>query len=177
MRKLDDNELVKLAVAGNEAAFETLLERHYMTVYKIAYKSCGVREDAEDITQDVLVKLASAIKKFEFNSSFTTWLYRIVINASNDFLRQKSGKKEDNIDDKPELSSNYPNQEDEVSAKQLFKVISKLPEKFREAFLLVFAEGMSHAEAGQILGCEEKTVSWRVFQARKILRTYIEYRK
>lgn len=174
MDKLSDNELAKLAAEGNEDAFKCLIERHYMTIYKIAYKFCGVREDAEDITQETLIKLVRALKSFRCDASFTTWLYRIVVNVANDHHRARDRRKETNLEGVGDIIYDNPGQEEESSAKQVYSIISKLPVKLRKVVLLVFGEGMSHGEAAKILGCAETTISWRIFQARKILKKYLE---
>ena len=168
LKDRSDEELVEFAAGGNRAAFETLLNRHYMTVYKIAYKCSGLKEDAEDITQNVLVKLASAIKSYKGDSKFTSWLYRITVNTSHDFYRKQ--KKNSKLEDIPEPASSDANQEDDIAANQIYRAISELPVKLKEAFLLVFDSDLNHAEAAKILGCAENTVSWRIFQARKKLK-------
>ena len=90
MDAYDDIELVELSINGDARAFEHLVERYYTTVYGVSYKWCGVKEDAEDITQDVFVKLAGKLKTFGGKSSFKTWLYRMTINAAKDYYRKIS---------------------------------------------------------------------------------------
>jgi len=88
----DDIELVDLAKGGDASALERLFEKHYMTVYNLAYKWCGVKEDAEDVAQEVFVKLVKKLHTFDKKSSFKTWLYRIIINTAKDFVRKKTSK-------------------------------------------------------------------------------------
>ena len=92
MDHYDDIELVKLSVDGETEAYAHLVKRHYMTVYRVSYKWCGVRENAEDITNEVFIKLAQKLKTFKQKSSFKTWLYRIVINTAKDFHRKRSNE-------------------------------------------------------------------------------------
>ncbi len=82
-------ELVKLAKDGDSVAFENLVDLHYLLVYKISYNWCKAKEDAEDITQEVFVKLAKNIFNFKEESAFQTWLYRIVINTAKDYTRKQ----------------------------------------------------------------------------------------
>jgi RNA polymerase sigma factor (sigma-70 family) len=89
---LSDRELVGRAVGGDSSMFECLVNRHYMLVYRVAYKWCGIRENAEDITQEVFVKLARAIHGFKGGSAFRTWLYRITVNTAKDYLRSSARK-------------------------------------------------------------------------------------
>jgi len=88
MNNLSDFDLVRLSVGGNADAFEVLVNRHYAGVYRHAYKWCGLRQDAEDITQEVFAKLARNLKAFNLKSAFRTWLYRITVNTAKDYLRK-----------------------------------------------------------------------------------------
>ena len=78
MNKTDTNALISQAVSGDADAFRCLAQRYYMTVYKIAYKWCGRREEAEDIAQEVFIKLPEKLESFRGEASFTTWLYRLI---------------------------------------------------------------------------------------------------
>ena len=126
-----DIELVELSVAGGAEAFEYLVKRHYLTVYKVSYKWCGVREDAEDIAQEVFVKLARKLKTFGRKSSFRTWLYRITVNTAKDFCRKAGTKRAYETAFAAERSQDNPgSQEDErLDAARLYKSLDKLPEK------------------------------------------------
>ena len=121
--------LVVRAQNGDAEAFGELIEDHYDMIHRTAWKWCGNRADAEDIAQDVCVKLGSAIAGFNGRSAFSSWVYRITLNA-----------------------------------------VRKLPEKQRDAVLLVYAEELSHAAAAEIMGIKEATVSFHVHEARKTLR-------
>ncbi len=174
MQDYSDDELVRLAVSGDARAFEQLAQQHYMMVYKVAYKWCGVREEAEDITQEVFIKLARNIGNFQFNSEFKTWLYRITVNTVKDFHRSNA-RKQDNRQEfatemREEAGKTGGNQEEKVLAAQIYQEINKLPDKLKDTALLVFGEGLSHKEVAEILDCAEKTVSWRVFQVKKKLK-------
>ena len=173
----DDIELVKLSVDGNSEAYVQLVKRHYMTVFRASYKWCGIKEDAEDITHEVFIKLAQKLKTFRQKSSFKTWLYRITINTAKDFYRKQSIKHtyetafalERNADNPTPLRNEH------LNSIRLYKVLNKLPEKQKSAILLVFAEGLNHREAAQVLKCSETTVSWRIFQARIKLKKFMEH--
>jgi RNA polymerase sigma-70 factor, ECF subfamily len=166
----NETELAALAARGNRAAFEELVKNNYMLVYRVSYKYSGLKEDAEDITQEVFGKLGSVIYNFKGDSSFKTWLYRITANAAKDYLRKhKNRLKNDAYDESLDLPNSGDNQEEALYKKQVFKALANLPEKLREAMVLVYSEGLSHAEAAKICGCTESTVSWRVHEARKKL--------
>ena len=172
-----DFELIGIAIDGNERAFAQLVERHANMVYKVAFKLCGVREDAEDIAQDVFVKLAAKIRQFKpDNAAFTTWLYRVTVNTARDFHRRKSTRQEY----EGKYAQNGPGDhdgrtpEDKVIHDDVVELIRRLPENECATVLLVATEGLSHGEAACILGCAETTVSWRMHNARKKLKKWAE---
>jgi len=174
MDHLNDIELVNRALAGNALAFEHLVKRHYQNVFRLSYKWCGVREDAEEIVQEVFVKLARKLKSFGQKSAFKTWLYRITINTAKDFIRKAAVKRGYESAYAIEQGAENPGPSPRtLDAERLYRALSKLPEKQKDAVLLVLGEGFSHKEAARTLGCPEATVSWRIFQARKKLLKYL----
>ena len=164
-------KLVRLAKEGNSVAFENLVERHYLIVYKISYNWCRAKEDAEDITQEVFVKLAKKIFSFKEESAFQTWLYRIIINTAKDYTKKQERKqvKETQYKEEQKIKSE-PYQEEISMTDKIHQMIERLPQKLKEAALLVFTEGMTHKEAAAVLDCAEKTISWRIHQVKKELR-------
>ena len=165
----DETELIRQAQAGDRVAFESLLRAHYDVMYRIAYKWCGDRADAEDITQNACVKLARSIDTFRFESAFVSWLYRLVINAAKDWSKARARHAAEPAESH-ELAT-PPTSEARVFASQVLAFIRRLPEKEREALCLVFSEGMSHREAAVVMACKESTVSWYIHEARKKLQT------
>lgn len=168
-----DQELVIQAQAGDSVSFAALVERHYMTAYRFAYKWSRSREDAEDITQEVFVKIAGSLHLFDRRSRFTTWLYTITVNCARDHARKNkrwtSRCATEAVEDLA-LASPNPGPEHNAMAAGIRGAIDALPDKLKEAMLLVYAEGLSHQEAARIIGCAETTVSWRIFQAKRKLR-------
>ena len=166
-----DNVLVNRAKAGDRLAFAQLLEDHYDFIFRTACKWSGRKSDAEDIAQEVCIKLATAIQSFDGRSAFTSWLYRVTVNMVRD-MQRSSSRRDKNID---AFSLVHPeddpgNQEESATAKELWRAVSELPEKQREAIMLVYAEDMNHADAAEIMGCKEATVSWHIHEAKKTLR-------
>ena len=163
--------LVVRAQNGDAEAFGELVEDHYDLIYRTAWKWCGNRADAEDIAQDVCVKLGGAIAGFDGRSAFSSWVYRITLNAVRDLQRagQRRGRHTDAF---AEVSpADQPaDQEEAATNRQLWRAVRTLPEKQREAVLLVYAEELSHAAAAEIMGIKEATVSFHVHEARKTLR-------
>ncbi|MEW6672793.1 MAG: RNA polymerase sigma factor [Thermodesulfobacteriota bacterium] len=177
MDHLTDIELVALSLEGNAPAFEHLVKRHYGTVFRLSYKWCGLKEDAEDIAQEVFIKLAQKLKTFGQKSSFKTWIYRITVNTAKDFIRKSITKRgyENAYVIEQEDANPGPPVGHHLEAKRLVKALGRLPEKQKAAVLLVLSEGLSHQEAARVLNCPERTVSWRIFQARKSLKKYLEH--
>lgn len=177
MTAQETSNLIRLAAAGDADAFARLVEGHYMMIYKIAYKWCGRREDAEDIAQNVCMKLAGKLDGFAGKASFTSWLYRMTINAANDYYRTtaKANKREMPFTEGFDAISDEVAVDDKMIAAEIFAAIHGLPEPIRDAVLLVFAEDMSHKEAAKVLECAETTISWRIFKARKLLKTIMNH--
>jgi RNA polymerase sigma-70 factor (ECF subfamily) len=176
MTQEDDHTLVSMAAGGDADAFSRLVERHYMTIYKFAYKWYGTRENAEDIAQEVCAALPGKLDGFRGDAAFTTWLYRIVINAAKDYYRKtnRTALRETAFTEGFDAASDDPSAEDALIAAEHYAVIHQLPEPIRDAVLLVFGEEMSHKEAALVLGCAETTISWRIFKARSLLKSLIE---
>ncbi len=163
--------MVTLAQAGDAEAFGALIDAHYDLIYRTAYKWSGHRADAEDIAQDVCVKLGSALKSFDGRSAFSSWLYRITLNGVRDMVRAR-GRRGRQVDAFALISPQDSPAEQEAAAtsSQLWSAVRQLPEQQRDAVLLVYAEDLSHAAAAQIMGCKEATVSWHIHAAKKTLR-------
>lgn len=171
-----DQELVSEAQAGNRQAFADLLERHYGLMFKVAWQWCGVRENAEDIAQEASIKLAKNISSFMFEFAFTTWLYRLVINTAKDYYKAKNRRADMEApmyEDAVYMSEDLT-PEQKLSYKDTLKAIEGLPEQLKETVILVCWQGMTHAEASDILDCEEGTVSWRIHEARKKIADALE---
>jgi RNA polymerase sigma-70 factor (ECF subfamily) len=167
----DVGTLIALAQRGDRRAFGTLVEQHYDLIFRTAYKWSGSRADAEDIAQEVCVKLATALAGFDGRSAFATWLYRVTLNTVRDVQRARARRGRQvkaltlvSPDDQP------ADQEDQATVGELWAAVRRLPEKQRDAVLLVYAEELSHAAAATIMGCKEATVSWHVFEAKRALK-------
>ncbi|GLQ55838.1 RNA polymerase sigma factor [Devosia nitrariae] len=163
--------LVHRAQKGDGAAFAELVAAHYDMIYRTAYRWCGERSDAEDVAQEVCIKLATAVAGFDGRARFESWLYRVTLNAVRDLQRARV-RRGRQVAALAEVSpaAAPPDQEDAAATSQLWRAVRALPEKQRDAVLLIYAEEMTHAAAAEIMGCREATVSWHVFEARKTLR-------
>ncbi len=167
---MDDFALVREAQAGDRRAFADLLERHYTRIYRFAYRWCGNRSDAEDITQQACIKLARSLAQFRFESAFTSWLYRLVINCAQDWHKSQSRHQGDSLEVVGDPATGEASAETPVYLRQVLGLLDHMAEGFKETALLVYAEGLTHAEAAQILSLKESTVSWRLHEIRKQLQ-------
>ena len=172
MTDADDEILARRAAAGDRNAFSELLERHYGLIYRVAARILGNRAEAEDLAQDVCVGLVTRLASYGGQSRFTTWLYRVVVNAARDSMRRDATRRRNEQEygegDGLGHRRNSTSGEDSVWLQQ---VLGRLSQELRTTVILVLAEGLKHGEAGKILGISEATVSWRLHQVRKQLRS------
>ncbi|MBJ3786949.1 RNA polymerase sigma factor [Devosia sp. MSA67] len=163
--------LVLRAQKGDGTAFAELIEAQYDCIYRTAWRWCGRRDDAEDIAQEVCVKIGQGLARFDGRSAFSSWVYRITLNAVRDWQRA-GARRVRHHDAFADVSPSEAEAEQEAvaTACELWAAVRSLPEKQRDAVLLVYAEELSHAEAAAIMGIKEATVSFHVFEARKTLR-------
>jgi RNA polymerase sigma-70 factor (ECF subfamily) len=165
------NKIVEAAQAGDRSAFSRVIELHYDMIYRVAYKWCGHQEDAQDIAQDVCVKLARNINKFTFQSAFSSWLYRVTLNTLRDYKRKERDAQ--NIDDVQIVSAEAAHDE-KAYQRQILDAVNDLPLKERTAILLTAAEGLTHKQVAEVLGTKESTVSWYIHEGRKKLKHLLE---
>ncbi len=162
---------------GCQASFSALLARHYDRIYRLAWRWSGTRTAAEDIAQDVCVKLANAIKGYRGDAAFTTWLHRIAYTTALDHLaanQRMPAVEPSEIIRLADMSGAAPSAEDDVIGAELWQAVRALSPQQRDAVLLVYGEDMSHAEAAVVMACAEKTVSWHLYEAKKQLKIVLE---
>ncbi|BFM10122.1 RNA polymerase sigma factor [Simiduia litorea] len=175
---MTDNNLIKAAQAGDRQAFSRLVEGQYDLMFRCAMKWCGVKADAEDITQQACIKLARSLGQFRFESAFETWLYRLVINCAKDWQQVQGRHQRRRTYETPEqpLLDQQPaaneNPEASVFLLSVLAWIAQMGEGFKEAVLLVLGEGLNHKEAAEVLQVKESTVSWRLHEVRKRLKLW-----
>lgn len=167
----DNNALVQRAQTGDNIAFEAVVTSHYPLIFSSAYRCLGNRSDAEDVAQLVCMRLSHIIQSFDWRSTFRSWLYRITLNAARDLLRAQKRRQQLAIDvSNMAMVVSPAKQEDQLVLDDVWRTIHSLPEKQRDALLLVYGEHMSYEDAAAVMGCEKVTVAWHVHKARKLLR-------
>ena len=180
-------DLVRRAAAGSERAFEALVRMYERKVYAYAYRLLSNREDAEEVTQDVFVKLWRTLDRFRWECTFSTWILRITKNAATDALRRREDAteplfREDEEGESYALSIADPavdsNPVTAYEAKErrelLRRAIASLPPDFREILVLREMEGMSYADIAEFLSIEEGTVKSRINRARGALKKILK---
>jgi RNA polymerase sigma-70 factor (ECF subfamily) len=168
--EINDEALVDSAASGNTSAFTELFNRYYSMIHAFAYRISLSGADADDIAQETFIKAARALGTFRREASFKNWLYRIAVNATEDFRRQNARRSRL----AGELEASSREIERPADHARLTDALSALPDDLRQAIVLVYFERLNHAEAARVLGCAEATVSWRVFQGKRRLRKTLE---
>ena len=180
MDERPDDLLVEEARRGGREAFAELVRRHERRVYGLVFRMVRDRADADDLAQEVFLTAFKSIASFRRGAAFTTWIYRIAVNQSLTFLKKRRREK-DRAGFREDLSVDGPGRDEGFSPEarsalkelrgRISEAVDALPDHFRASFVLVAGQGLSHAEAAEVLGCSENTVSWRMHKARKLLRS------
>ena len=173
--------------------FSPIYHDYKQLVYNVALQYLQNTEDAEEVLQDVFVKVYQSLEKFENNSTLKTWIYRITINHSLDFIKKKQSKKRFFIfgrksDSEHEVNSistfEHPGilMENKEDAKILFDVINTLPENQKTAFILSKIDGLTNPEISEIMELSISSIESLLFRAKKSLQEKLsnkfeEYRK
>ncbi len=167
---VSDETLARQAADGDGAAFALLLERQYDRLFALAWRLTGDRSEAEDLTQDICAALPARLAGFRGDARFTTWLYRIAVNAAHDRRRRQAVLRRagDGWGDW-ELARQAAMAEGQERQAWLLSALARLPDDLRDTLVLVL-DGMTHAEAGEVLGLSEGTISWRIAEAKKRMR-------
>jgi RNA polymerase sigma factor (sigma-70 family) len=184
-------DVVKRARRGDLLAYDELVKRYQERIYATLYHMTGNHEDANDLAQEAFIKAFSALKSFKGGSSFYTWLYRIAVNKTINFLKQRKNKYHLSLNDMdfnaehdPDLmaliSDKTPNRDIALSElqKKLNEALLKLSEPHRMVVVLHDVQGLSHDEIAEIMDCNIGTVRSRLFYARQQLQGHLaEYIK
>ena len=165
-----DRDLLSAAINGDRDAFGALLERHYNRIHGLAWQLTGSRADADDIAQDVCCTLVEKIAGFRGDAKFSTWLCSIVFNACRDHRRRR--RSFSGFTERLAVLAGLargPDGRDLHDAIWLKSAIARMKPAYRDAAVLVAGQQLTHAEAADILGVAEATVSWRMHEVRRML--------
>src|ERR1041384_3735933 len=179
-------ELVKRARLGDLEAYDELVKRYQERIYATVYHMTSNHEDANDLAQEDFIKAFQALKSFKGGSSFYTWIYRIAVNKTINFLKQRKNRAHMSLNDldfnaehDPDLvalvSDKTPRRDAGLSALQekLNEAMQKLSEPHRFVVTLHDVQGLAHDEIAKIMDCNIGTVRSRLFYARQQLQAYL----
>ena len=179
--QVSDADLLAAHVAGDPAAFEEIVRRHRDRLWAVAMRTTGDPEEASDALQDALISAYRRADQFRGDSAVTTWLHRIVVNASLDRLRRRAVRAAQPLpDDNDALpGAVVADPVDHMDRREIQLVVTQalaeLPEDQRAAVLLVDVEGWSVEDAARMLGCPEGTVKSRCFRGRAKLAKRLDF--
>jgi RNA polymerase sigma-70 factor (ECF subfamily) len=183
---VDEDELVRGAREGDLAAYDELVKRYQERIYATLYHMTSNHEDANDLAQEAFIKAFHALKSFKGGSSFYTWLYRIAVNKTINFLKQRKNRTHMSLDDMdfnaehdPDLMALISDQTPRRAAglselqKKLNEALMKLSEHHRLVVVMHDVQGLSHEEIAEAAGCNVGTVRSRLFYARQQLQGFL----
>ena len=171
----DEQLLQQFCELDNRASFDELVQRHVGKVQTTIFRIVRNQADADDLTQEVLLRVFQNIANFQGKARFATWLHRIAINTAHTFLAKRKKCRYKTYDELPEKIDRRacPCEEllmrDERQA-QLDLAMAALAPKLRAALELAVVAGLETEAAAAIEGCTPATIYWRIHQARKILK-------
>jgi RNA polymerase sigma-70 factor (ECF subfamily) len=182
----EESALVRRARHGDLEAYDELIKRYQERIYATIYHMTSNHEDANDLAQDAFIKAFQALKSFKGGSSFYTWLYRIAVNKTINFLKQRKNRTHMSLNDMdfnaehdPDLmaliSDNTPRRAAGLTElqKKLNEALLKLSEPHRMVVVLHDVQGQSHDEIAEIMDCNIGTVRSRLFYARQQMQSYL----
>lgn len=187
----DEGELIRAAVEGDLGAYDELVRSCHERVYATIYHMTSNHEDANDLAQETFIKAYRSLKSFRGGSSFYTWVYRIGVNKTINFLKQRKKRfhmslndLDANVEGDPDLvamiSQDTPHRDAQLNELQekLNEALMKLSDQHRLAVVLHDVQGMPHDEIAKIMNCNVGTVRSRLFYARQQMQGLLaEYLK
>ncbi|HOW67833.1 MAG TPA: sigma-70 family RNA polymerase sigma factor [Candidatus Paceibacterota bacterium] len=184
--EVQELDLVQKAKEGDLLAFDQLVRRYQERVYSTIYHMTSNHEDANDLVQETFIKAFQAIRSFKGDSSFFTWIYRIAVNKTINFLKKRKNRNHLSLNDLDASTENDPDLVALISHKtprrevnlaelqeRLNTAMQKLSEVHRLVVTLHDIQGLPHEEIGRIMDCNVGTVRSRLFYARQQLQAYL----
>lgn len=186
--KPTDRELVDRARSGDREAFGLIVRRHQPRIHRLAVHMLRDRAEAEDVAQETFIRAYRALDRFDGRSEPYTWLYRITINLALNRIRSRKVARTTHDTDDPRLDGLLladlrPETGDpggKAERRQLYATLCEgidgLSDTLRTTLILVCVDGRSHEDASAILGAPEGTIAWRVHEARRKLKAFLDAR-
>lgn len=188
LRELEDGAVVGAFLEGEERAFEEIVDRYQARLLNFVYRTIGDREKAEDLVQEVFVRVYRHLHRFDRSKKFSTWIYTIASNLAKNELRNRSRnplilfqaiKKNWQEDDRPLQFEDHTSRPDDLFRKRHLRSlveasVEQLPVHHRQVFVLRELEGKSYEEIAEITSCNLGTVKSRLNRARNAFASIIE---
>jgi RNA polymerase sigma-70 factor (ECF subfamily) len=167
-----DEDLATQAASGDGAAFGVLLDRHYDRLFAFCFRLTGSRADAEDLTQDICAALPAKLRSYSGRAKVTTWLYRVAVNAAHDRRRKHATYARATAGwGNWEIGRTADAAEDADKSDWLVGAMATLTDDLRDTLALILDDA-THAQAAEVLGVSEGTISWRMSEAKKRLKSH-----
>jgi RNA polymerase sigma-70 factor, ECF subfamily len=168
--QLEDVRVIKECLEGNVKVYENLIERYQKPIYNLAYRMVGNSDDAEDITQTAFIKAYEKLNTYNFKNKFFSWLYRIAMNESINFInaRKRLSRMDENpvsYEDNPEQSLIHSDTRNKVRM-----AVQELKEEYKTVVILKHFNDLSYEEIAEVLNISEKMVKSRLYTARQLLK-------
>ena len=174
MHKHDDTDLVHRSMKGERAAYEALLIRYEKPVYNAAFRMLNNAEDARDVTQTVFLKVYENLEQFDPKYRFFSWIYRIALNESINFLKLRNRTEE--LTREPETATSGPAEttDDEQRRQRIQAALMLIKPEYRSVIVLKHFLEFNYVEIGAILEIPEKTVKSRLYSGRQLLKNALQ---
>lgn len=179
---MDEKKLIRNILSGDLDAFAELVEAYEKQVYNLCYRMCGNEEDAKDLTQEAFVKVWRGLEHYQFESAFSTWLYRLTSNVCIDFLRRRKRQntvslfvsREEDGETELEPPDQEPLPEEQLLQRErrqaIERAMGQLEEEFRLVLTLRVIHDMPYEQIAQITNVKVGTVKSRLARARSKLK-------
>ncbi|MDQ7780348.1 MAG: sigma-70 family RNA polymerase sigma factor [Planctomycetota bacterium] len=183
----EEAKTIREAQKGSVEAFRMIVESYQKRACWVAYGLIGNYELARDIAQEAFLRVFRALHKFDTNRNFYTWLYQIIVNLCIDHMRKQGGVKHYSFEDLGPVSASGVGREDgslsptsrlekKELSERVHEILAKLPPAYKAVLTLRDIQGLELEEIAEIVGSNNATVRWRLFQARKLFRDMWERR-
>lgn len=184
MTILNEEQLVLALKKGDKNSFSKLVDNYKNRIYSMAYKFTNDYGEAQDLAQEIFIKIYRQIKGFQGNSQLSTWIYRVGMNTCIDWKRKTDNLKETNLTALSETKLSYMSRNNTSSDRspenkaiydeeqaELHKTIYEMSDIYKAVIIMYHFNNMSYDEIGKALDIPIKTVETRLYRARKMLKT------
>lgn len=162
----DEGNLIARSRSGDWDAFAVLIRNHQRMIRTLAYRMSGSAADADDLAQETFIRAYQSLDTYRGAAKFSSWLYRIALNLC---LRWRKLERRRGVTEHDWAGAGVNDHAPDIRSERVQEALNLLPPKQRAAVIMTLVEGMTQAEAAAMLGCPEKTLSWRMSSAHRRL--------